>query len=173
MVTVDAEAAASAVAVVEGKIFISLFIFLSDLFKIWRFMFFLWVLILLEFLDTLLAELFKTWYFLCFPFNMHEFRIFFGEIFCVLNVSSSGCWCNFCFWCSCKMYPDMSYTESTTTETLIMGVAPVKAQFEGAEMGVAAAENGGCKCGSNCTCDPCTCKWSADGSLKQRSASPL
>jgi hypothetical protein len=21
------------------------------------------------------------------------------------------------------------------------------------------AENGGCKCGANCTCDPCTCKW--------------
>ncbi|KAG5106437.1 hypothetical protein JHK82_043407 [Glycine max] len=33
----------------------------------------------------------------------------------------------------CKMYPDLSYTESTTTETLVMGVAPVKAQFESAE----------------------------------------
>ncbi|QHO53724.1 Metallothionein-like protein [Arachis hypogaea] len=58
----------------------------------------------------------------------------------------------------CKMYPDLSYTESiSSTETLVMGVAPMKAQFEGAEMGVS-AENGGCKCGSNCTCDPCTCK---------------
>ncbi|XP_014492069.1 metallothionein-like protein 2 [Vigna radiata var. radiata] len=57
----------------------------------------------------------------------------------------------------CKMYPDLSYTEQTTTETLVMGVAPVKAQFEGAEMGVA-GENDGCKCGSNCTCNPCTCK---------------
>ncbi|KAG2404926.1 Metallothionein-like protein [Vigna angularis] len=57
----------------------------------------------------------------------------------------------------CKMYPDLSYTEQTTTETLVMGVAPVKVQFEGAEMGVA-GENDGCKCGSNCTCNPCTCK---------------
>lgn len=55
------------------------------------------------------------------------------------------------------MYPDLSYTEQTgTTETLVMGVAPVKPQFEGAEMGVA-AENG-CKCGPNCTCNPCNCK---------------
>ncbi|XP_061365651.1 metallothionein-like protein 2 [Gastrolobium bilobum] len=57
----------------------------------------------------------------------------------------------------CKMYPDLSYAEKTTTETLVMGVAPVKAHFEGGEMGFA-AENGGCKCGSNCTCDPCNCK---------------
>ncbi|CAL0302706.1 unnamed protein product [Lupinus luteus] len=57
----------------------------------------------------------------------------------------------------CKMYPDLSYNESTTTETLVMGFAPIKAHFEGAEMGVG-AENDGCKCGSNCTCDPCNCK---------------
>ena len=62
------------------------------------------------------------------------------------------------------MYPDLSYTESTTTETLVMGVAPVKAQFESAEMGVP-AENDGCKCGANCTCNPCTCKWGV-GELK-------
>ncbi|PNX61421.1 metallothionein-like protein type 2, partial [Trifolium pratense] len=55
----------------------------------------------------------------------------------------------------CKMYPDMSYTESSTTETLVMGVGSAKTQFEGAEMG---AENDGCKCGANCTCNPCTCK---------------
>ncbi|KAJ4842675.1 hypothetical protein Tsubulata_014894 [Turnera subulata] len=55
----------------------------------------------------------------------------------------------------CKMYPDLSYAEKTTTETLVMGVAPEKAYFEaGAEMGVAGAENG-CKCGDNCTCNPC------------------
>jgi len=55
------------------------------------------------------------------------------------------------------MYPDLSYTESTTTETLVMGVASAKPQFEGAaEMG---AENDGCKCGPNCNCNPCTCKW--------------
>ncbi|XP_057472030.1 metallothionein-like protein type 2 [Actinidia eriantha] len=56
----------------------------------------------------------------------------------------------------CGMYPDLSYSEMTTTETLIVGVAPQKTYFEGSEMGVA-AENG-CKCGSNCQCDPCTCK---------------
>ncbi|CAL0302707.1 unnamed protein product [Lupinus luteus] len=68
----------------------------------------------------------------------------------------SGCKCgNGCG--GCKMYPDLSYNESTTTETLVMGFAPVKAHFEGSEMGVA-AENGGCKCGENCTCNPCNCK---------------
>ncbi|KAK7255825.1 hypothetical protein RIF29_29248 [Crotalaria pallida] len=68
----------------------------------------------------------------------------------------SGCKCGSS--CGgCKAYPDLSYTEKTTTETVVMGVAPVKAQFEGAEMGFA-AENGGCKCGDNCTCDPCNCK---------------
>lgn len=65
------------------------------------------------------------------------------------------------------MYPDLSYAEKTTTETLVMGVPPLKAEMEGGEMGVA-AENGGCKCGSNCTCDPCSCKWGADERLKQR-----
>lgn len=59
--------------------------------------------------------------------------------------------------CSCKMYPDLRYAEKTATDSLVLGVASVKAHIEGAEMGVA-AENGGCKCGSNCTCDPCNCK---------------
>ncbi|KAL6343017.1 hypothetical protein AAG906_017037 [Vitis piasezkii] len=59
--------------------------------------------------------------------------------------------------CGCKMYRDKSFSEgSTTTETIIAGVAPVKTHFEGSEMGVG-AENG-CKCGANCQCDPCTCK---------------
>ncbi|KAF8396768.1 hypothetical protein HHK36_018400 [Tetracentron sinense] len=57
----------------------------------------------------------------------------------------------------CKMYPDFSFSEGTTTETLIVGVAPKMAYFEGSEMSVG-AENDGCKCGSSCTCDPCTCK---------------
>ncbi|XP_074379192.1 metallothionein-like protein 2 [Apium graveolens] len=55
----------------------------------------------------------------------------------------------------CKMYPDMSYAEesSNSSETLVFGVAAPKKEyvFEGA------AENGGCECGSNCTCNPCTC----------------
>ncbi|XP_073282065.1 metallothionein-like protein type 2 [Primulina huaijiensis] len=67
----------------------------------------------------------------------------------------SGCKCgNGCG--GCKMYPDLRYSEATanTAETLVLGVAPQKTYFEGSE---AAAENG-CKCGANCTCDPCTCK---------------
>nr|ACG37314.1 metallothionein-like protein type 2 [Zea mays] len=44
----------------------------------------------------------------------------------------------------CKMYPDMAEQVTTTTQTLIMGVAPSKGGFEAA----AGAENGGCKyCG--------------------------
>ncbi|GMH30076.1 hypothetical protein Nepgr_031919 [Nepenthes gracilis] len=58
----------------------------------------------------------------------------------------------------CKMYPDLSYSETTATESLIIGVAPQNSYLSGGfEMGVA-AENGGCKCGSNCKCDPCNCK---------------
>nr|BAD18385.1 type 2 metallothionein [Lablab purpureus] len=57
----------------------------------------------------------------------------------------------------CKMYPDLSYAEQTSPESLVMGVAPVRVQFGGAEMGVA-GETDGCKCGANCTCNPCTCK---------------
>ncbi|KAF7020927.1 hypothetical protein CFC21_033969 [Triticum aestivum] len=65
----------------------------------------------------------------------------------------SGCKCgNGCG--GCKMYPEMDEGVNTASQTLIMGVAPSKGtpSFE------AAAENGGCKCGPNCTCNPCTCK---------------
>ncbi|TXG74067.1 hypothetical protein EZV62_002646 [Acer yangbiense] len=56
------------------------------------------------------------------------------------------------------MYPDLGSSEATsTTQTMIAGVAPVKMFYEGSEMSFG-AENGGCKCGSSCTCDPCTCK---------------
>ncbi|QCE04181.1 Metallothionein [Vigna unguiculata] len=66
--------------------------------------------------------------------------------------SSCSCGSN----CSCSKYSfDMSYAEKTSTETLVLGVGPVKPQLEGAEV---AAEDNGCKCGSNCTCDPCNCK---------------
>ncbi|KAF8397509.1 hypothetical protein HHK36_016426 [Tetracentron sinense] len=68
----------------------------------------------------------------------------------------SGCKCG--SGCGgCNMYPDFSFSESTTTETLIVGVAPKATYFEGSEMSYG-AENDGCKCGSSCTCDPCTCK---------------
>ncbi|KAF8402910.1 hypothetical protein HHK36_011002 [Tetracentron sinense] len=56
----------------------------------------------------------------------------------------------------CGMYPDLSFSERSTSEAMIVGVAPSKGYFEGSEMS-GAAENG-CKCGSNCTCDPCNCK---------------
>ncbi|KAE8692454.1 Metallothionein-like protein type 2 [Hibiscus syriacus] len=58
----------------------------------------------------------------------------------------------------CKMYPDMSAAEMTTTETLVLGVPPQKAHFEGAEMESGAESGGKCKCGDNCTCNPCNCK---------------
>ncbi|KAH0693735.1 hypothetical protein KY285_020832 [Solanum tuberosum] len=49
------------------------------------------------------------------------------------------------------MYPDM---EKSTTFTIIQGVAPINNY----EMVEERAEGGnGCKCGSNCTCDPCNC----------------
>nr|CAF31410.1 type 2 metallothionein [Posidonia oceanica] len=66
----------------------------------------------------------------------------------------SGCNCgNGCG--GCKMYPDLLEMGSTS-ETLILGVAPEKKIFGGFEM--AGASENGCKCGSNCTCDPCACK---------------
>ncbi|KAJ0021427.1 metallothionein-like protein type 2 [Pistacia vera] len=54
----------------------------------------------------------------------------------------------------CGMYPDLSFSETTTTETLIVGVAPVKMFSEGSEMNYG-AEN--CGCGANCSCNPCKC----------------
>nr|AAC62105.1 metallothionein homolog [Elaeagnus umbellata] len=69
-----------------------------------------------------------------------------------MSCNRGSCGCG-----GCKMYPDMTYTESTTSETQVLGVAPEKGNFEGSEMGYG-AENGGCKSGDNCTCDPCTCK---------------
>ncbi|MFQ6623268.1 hypothetical protein Gotur_001585 [Gossypium turneri] len=69
----------------------------------------------------------------------------------------SGCKCGGGCGCGgCKMYPEMNFAEQTTTETLVLGVAPRKVHFDGAEMETG-AENG-CKCGDNCTCNPCNCK---------------
>nr|BAD18378.1 type 1 metallothionein [Vigna angularis] len=73
-------------------------------------------------------------------------------------MSGCGCGssCNCGSNCSCNKYSfDLSYAEKE--ESIVLGVGPKKAQFEGAEMGVAAEDNG-CKCGSNCPCDPCNCK---------------
>ncbi|KAF6171896.1 hypothetical protein GIB67_011793 [Kingdonia uniflora] len=66
----------------------------------------------------------------------------------------AGCKCG--SGCSgCKMYPDLEYSgETTSSMTIISGLAPLKTYNEASEMG---AENG-CKCGKDCQCDPCTCK---------------
>ncbi|MQJ21741.1 hypothetical protein EI020_24455, partial [Escherichia coli] len=54
----------------------------------------------------------------------------------------------------CGMYADVE--KPTTVTSLIQGVAPVKNSFEGgAEK--ATEEGDGCKCGDNCTCNPCNC----------------
>ncbi|XP_020268290.1 metallothionein-like protein type 2 [Asparagus officinalis] len=65
----------------------------------------------------------------------------------------SGCTCSGCT--CCKRNPVFAEESITTAQTKILGVAPEKG-FEGFE--AVEGENGGCKCGSNCTCDPCTCK---------------
>ncbi|XP_020571140.1 metallothionein-like protein type 2 [Phalaenopsis equestris] len=56
----------------------------------------------------------------------------------------------------CNMYPGLAEEKLSTAETMILGFAPVKGGMEGFEM--AGGSENGCKCGSNCTCDPCTCK---------------
>uniref|UniRef100_A0A7N0TDE9 Metallothionein-like protein n=1 Tax=Kalanchoe fedtschenkoi TaxID=63787 RepID=A0A7N0TDE9_KALFE len=80
-------------------------------------------------------------------------------------MSSCGCSCGSsckCNGCGCNsMYPDISETTTTVVATrsiIITGLAPLvnMNSFGGAEMGFA-AEDGGCKCGSNCSCDPCNC----------------
>ncbi|CAA0836399.1 Metallothionein-like protein 2B [Striga hermonthica] len=61
----------------------------------------------------------------------------------------------------CNMYPGLSYSEAAgaAAETVVLGVPPQRTRtFEGSEMAVAGSEYDGCKCGSNCTCSPCTCK---------------
>ncbi|TJX12525.1 hypothetical protein E9840_12540 [Tissierella creatinini] len=64
----------------------------------------------------------------------------------------SGCKCgNGCG--GCGMYPDIE--QSSTTTAIVDGVAPpVKMSSEGSEKSSGAE---GCKCGSNCQCDPCNC----------------
>ncbi|WOL20344.1 hypothetical protein Cni_G29149 [Canna indica] len=64
----------------------------------------------------------------------------------------SGCSCG----SGCKMYPDLEDQKITISKSSILGVAPEKSRVEGFEM-TAGAENGGCKCGNGCSCDPCNC----------------
>ncbi|MBL2080928.1 hypothetical protein ELI62_32145, partial [Klebsiella pneumoniae] len=80
-----------------------------------------------------------------------------GKMSCCSGNCGCGSGCKCGSGCNgCSMYPDLSYSEKTTSETIILGVAPTKELSDASEMGMA-AENG-CKCGSNCTCDPCNCK---------------
>ncbi|BFG34146.1 hypothetical protein CerSpe_204200 [Prunus speciosa] len=58
--------------------------------------------------------------------------------------------------CKCgKKYPDLEYSETTSTQTIIAGVAPVKMYYEGSEMSYGAEND--CKCGSSCSCSSCSC----------------
>ncbi|KAG8093089.1 hypothetical protein GUJ93_ZPchr0012g20701 [Zizania palustris] len=77
---------------------------------------------------------------------------------------SCGGSCN-CGSCGCgggcgKMYPDLSEKVTTTTSaTMVLGVAPEKGHGEGG-IGVAAGYGEaahGCSCGSSCKCNPCNC----------------
>nr|ADB85769.1 type 2 metallothionein-like protein [Wolffia arrhiza] len=55
----------------------------------------------------------------------------------------------------CKMFPDVD--EGTNASgAMIFGFEAGKPSYEGFAM-AETAENG-CKCGANCTCNPCTCK---------------
>ncbi|KAG5238204.1 hypothetical protein OIU76_014716 [Salix suchowensis] len=68
----------------------------------------------------------------------------------------SGCKCGSgCNGCS-SMYPDLSFSETTTSSASIAGVAPVRMFYESSKMNFGAEND--CKCGSNCSCDPCSCK---------------
>ncbi|XP_010937630.1 metallothionein-like protein type 2 [Elaeis guineensis] len=66
----------------------------------------------------------------------------------------------------CKTDPDIAEQRSTTTQTMIMGVAPQKGHSEGFEV-TAGSEKGACKCGANCTCDPCNCERDTEASQEK------
>nr|AAY84148.1 metallothionein [Catharanthus roseus] len=70
---------------------------------------------------------------------------------------SCGGSCNCGSGCSCgsKKYQDLE--TSATTTIIIEGVAPKKMDFEESEKSFGAEGGHGCKCGSNCNCDPCNC----------------
>ncbi|PKA56398.1 Metallothionein-like protein 4A [Apostasia shenzhenica] len=89
--------------------------------------------------------------------------VVFSLIHCEMSCCGGNCGCGSGCQCGsscsgCKMYPDFSEETFTTGQTMVLGVAPPKRGVAGFEMAVAGVENGGCKCGDNCTCDPCTCK---------------
>jgi len=71
---------------------------------------------------------------------------------------SCGSSCNCGSNCKCgKMYPDLEEKSGGGAQApIVLGVAPEKkaGQFEAAESGETAHA---CKCGNNCSCDPCNC----------------
>ncbi|THU52817.1 hypothetical protein C4D60_Mb10t07930 [Musa balbisiana] len=78
-----------------------------------------------------------------------------------MSCSGGNCGCGSSCNCGsgcggCRKLTDLGEERSSTAQTMIMGVAPQKGYFEELEM--AAGSENGCKCGSNCTCDPCNCK---------------
>ncbi|XP_017231084.1 metallothionein-like protein 1 [Daucus carota subsp. sativus] len=54
----------------------------------------------------------------------------------------------------CSMHLDIENSSAATT--IVVGVAPMKTTFDGAEKSFGEGGNT-CKCGSNCTCDTCNC----------------
>ncbi|KAG8093072.1 hypothetical protein GUJ93_ZPchr0012g20111 [Zizania palustris] len=77
-------------------------------------------------------------------------------------MSCSGS-CN-CGSCGCgggcgKMYPDLAEKTTTTSVTMVLGVAPHKGRGEEAhEVAAGSGEAAqGCGCGSSCKCNPCNC----------------
>ncbi|KAF4350649.1 hypothetical protein CsatB_029823 [Cannabis sativa] len=57
----------------------------------------------------------------------------------------------------CGKYPDLGILETTTSVSLITGIAPAKAYYVDSEMSYG-AENDGCNCGSSCKCgSDCKC----------------
>lgn len=78
-----------------------------------------------------------------------------------MSCSGENCGCGSSCSCGsgcggCRKLTDLGEERSSTSQTMIMGVAPQKGHFE--ELETAAGSENGCKCGSNCTCDPCNCK---------------